>query len=73
MLIFVYTELFTSFMDIATFPLPTIGSKRMFPFKLYVASMRSFGINKSKLKSFFSKSRLKLPKTKAMNLMALSV
>lgn len=62
MLIFVYTELLTSFIDIATFPLPTIGSKRIFPFKLYVASIRNFGINRSKLNSFFSRSRLGIDK-----------
>lgn len=60
MLIFVYTELLTSFMDMATFPLPTSGSRSMFPFKLYVASMRIFGMIKSKLSSFFSRSRLEL-------------
>lgn len=58
MLIFVYTELLTSFMVIATFPLPTIGSSKILPFKLYVASIRSFGMTKSNDKSFFSKSRL---------------
>lgn len=42
----------------ATFPLPTIGNSKIFPFKLYVASMRSFGIIKSKLNNFFSKSKL---------------
>lgn len=34
MLIFVYTVLLTSFIDIATLPFPTSGSSKMFPFRL---------------------------------------
>lgn len=62
MLIFVYTELLTSFIDMATLPLPTIGNRRIFPFRLYVASMRSRGMSKSKLSNFFSRSKLERDK-----------
>lgn len=64
MLIFVDTELLTSFIDIATSPLPTNGNNKIFPFKLYVASIRNRGIAKSKFKRLFTKSKLQIKKKK---------
>lgn len=57
-LIFVTTVLLTSFIDIATFPLPTNGSSKMLPFRLYTASMRNRGMSSSNLSTFLSRSRL---------------
>lgn len=52
----VTTAVLTFFNVIVTSPSPTRGSSRTFPFKLYTASIRSFGISRSNASTFLPKS-----------------
>lgn len=54
----VETDVLTSFSTIVTSPSPTRGNRRTFPFRLYAASIFSFGISRSKLSWLVLKSRL---------------